>query len=110
VPDDHATSTSPLLIGGWAIDLGASTGTGMDAVHVWAFPNPGSGAAPVFLGAADYGVQRDDVGAIFGSRFAPSGFGLLASMAPGTYLLAVFGHSTVTNSFNVVRTRTVTIQ
>ena len=110
VPSEGATATSPLFIGGWSIDRRALTGTGIDAIHVWAYPNPGSGAAPIFLGVATYGIARGDVGAIFGSRFTPSGYELRPAMAPGTYGLAVFAHSTVTRSFVVVQTRMVTIQ
>jgi hypothetical protein len=109
-PSEGATSTSPLYIGGWAIDLGASVGTGIDAVHVYAYPDPGSGAAPIFLGVADYGVTRSDVGAIFGARFTPSGWELRSPLSPGTYLLAMAAHSAVTNSFTAVQTRMVTIQ
>ena len=33
----------PFVVAGWAIDLAAWSGTGVDAVHVWAYPTPGSG-------------------------------------------------------------------
>ena len=45
----------PFVVAGWAIDLAAWSGTGVDAVHVWAYPTPGSGATPIFLGVADPG-------------------------------------------------------
>ena len=60
----------PLTVRGWAVDGTAPTGTGVDAVHVYATP---AGGAPVFLGAATYGQSRPDVGAAHGSRFTPSG-------------------------------------
>jgi hypothetical protein len=41
-----------MLISGWAVDKASTAGTGIDAIHVYAYPNPGSGAAPVFLGKA----------------------------------------------------------
>jgi hypothetical protein len=109
-PGEGATVASPPYVGGWAIDRGAPAGTGVDAVVIWAYPNPGSGAAPVFLGVATYGIARGDVGAIFGAPFAASGYELRPAMAPGTYLLAVFAHSTVTHTFAVVQTRMLTIQ
>ena len=108
VPTEGATVTSPPYIGGWAIDRGAASGTGVDAVHVWAYP--AAGGPPVFLGAATYGVSRPDIGGIFGASFTASGWELRPAMASGTYALAVFAHSTVTGTFAVVRTRTVTIQ
>ena len=59
-------------VSGWAIDRSvASTthsGTGVDVLHVYAYPNPGSGQAPIFLGVAALGVAAD-VGAIYGSRY-----------------------------------------
>jgi uncharacterized repeat protein (TIGR03803 family) len=98
-----------VFVGGWAIDQGASVGTGIDAIHVWIYPNGGSGT-PFFAGVANYGVSRPDVGAAFGARFTPSGYELdVNGLAPGEYVIAVFGHSTVTNSFVVMQTRAVTI-
>jgi hypothetical protein len=99
-----------VFVGGWAIDQGASVGTGIDAIHVWIYPNGGNGT-PFFAGVANYGVSRPDVGAAFGARFTPSGYELdVNGLAPGTYVIAVFAHSTVTNSFVVMQTRAVTIQ
>jgi hypothetical protein len=102
-------SGTGVFVGGWAIDRGAASGTGIDAVHVWIYPNGGAGT-PFFAGVATYGVGRSDVGAIFGSRFTPSGYQLdVSGLTPGTYLVAVFAHSTVTSSFVVMQTRAVTI-
>ena len=99
-----------LIIGGWALDTNAPSGSGMDAVHVWAYPNPGSGAPPIFLGAASYGGVRADVGAYFGAQFTNSGYNLTSSgLAPGVYQINVFGHSTVTGTFNIVQSVTVTV-
>jgi uncharacterized repeat protein (TIGR03803 family) len=109
-PGTMVSATSQLFIGGWAIDRGALSGTGIDAVHVWMYPNSGAGS-PFFAGVATYGVSRPDVGAAFGSRFTDSGYGLnVGGLAPGTYLIAVSGHSSVTNSFVVLQTRAVIIQ
>ena len=100
-PVNNAAVTQPFGFSGWAIDAGAPSGPGVDTVHVWAYPNPGSGAAPVFVGVAGYGGARPDVGAIYGSRFTSSGFNLMVgSLAPGTYQLVAYAHSTVTGTFN----------
>jgi hypothetical protein len=83
------------------LDLGASVGTGVGAIHIWAFPV--TGAAATFLGAASFGA-RPDVAAAFGSQFANAGFGLVGAPLPsGTYDLAVYALSTVTGTFNNVR-------
>ena len=109
-PVSGSVLPSDLLLSGWSIDRAAPAGTGVDAVHVYASPNPGSGAAAVFLGVASYGGSRPDVGAAYGTRYTNSGFSLtVVGLAPGIYELAFYGRSTVTGTFNVVQTRRVTI-
>jgi hypothetical protein len=109
-PGAGATVAQPFAITGWAIDAGAAADSGVDAVHVWAYPNPGSTEAPLFLGAASYGWARGDVAGIYGTQFAASGFGLAVSgLAPGRYQIAVFAHSRITGTFNDARAVTVTI-
>jgi glucose/arabinose dehydrogenase len=104
-----STITQPLAITGWAIDPGAATGTGVDAIHVWAYPNPGSGTPPVFVAVATYGLARSDVASRFGSRFAPSGYSfVMRGLAPGSYLMVVFARSTATGEYAPV-TRTVQV-
>src|SRR5262249_6237812 len=46
-PGPNAALTQPFTISGWAIDAGASADSGIDAIQVWAYPNPGSNLAPV---------------------------------------------------------------
>ena len=73
----------PFALGGWAADLDAAAGTGIDVLHVWAYPL--TGGAPVFLGTATSGGSRPDVAAIHGDEFRDSGFGLLVQgLTPGT--------------------------
>ena len=101
--------TQPLLIAGWAIDTDADAGTGVDTVHVWAYPS--DGGEPLFLGAAAYGGRRPDVSAIYGPRYADSGFGLLTTaLAAGSYDIAVFAWSTVTGDFVPARVTRVTVR
>jgi hypothetical protein len=85
------------VVSGWAIDPAAVTGPGVDAVHVWAYP--AAGGAPIWVGAADYGGARVDLGALFGPSFEPSSYWLFAALPPGDYTLAVFARSTVTGMF-----------
>jgi hypothetical protein len=97
-------------IAGWAIDLSSWTGTGIDTLHAYAYPE--SGGTPQFLGAAAYGIARPDVGNIFGSRFTPSGFRFTAKLEPGRYLLVVYPHSAVSGTFGnptVVRVTVTTL-
>jgi hypothetical protein len=97
-PITATTTTGVLRIAGWAIDRGASHGTGIDAVHVWAYR--AEGGTPVFLGQADYGGSRPDVGAALGRRFEASGYALSTALpVPGTYDIVVFPHSVITQAF-----------
>jgi hypothetical protein len=108
-------------VDGWSIDRAvestALTGTGVDTLHVYAYPNPGSGAPPIFLGVATYGLSRPDVAAVYGGggpRYVPSGFHLSVDRAAlgltsGPYLIVVFSHSTVTNTFNCLAIVRVTL-
>lgn len=109
-PASSSTVNSDLLLSGWAADLGAPTGPGVDAIHVYAYPNPGSGTAPIFMGIAAYGTARADVAAAYGSQFLNSAYTLpIVGLAPGLYDLVLYGHSTVTNAFSFSRGVRVTV-
>jgi len=106
-PTAGASVYQPFTIAGWAFDAAAPSGTGVDTVHVWAYPD---GGAPRFVGAAAYGGNRPDIGTAFGSRFAASGFSLQATGLPtASYTLAVFARSLVSGTFDLVRTVRVTL-
>jgi glucose/arabinose dehydrogenase len=99
LPSGPAAS-QPFSIAGWAADLGAASGTGVNQIHVWAYPNPGSGAPPVFVGQATYGMARPDVGAAFGSRFTNSGYSFqVRGLMPDSYLFVVYALSVVTGAY-----------
>jgi hypothetical protein len=106
-PAASATVTQPFVISGWAIDRSAPTGTGVDAVHIYATL---SGQPGVFLAAATYGAARSDVGSAYGARFASSGYSYsISGLAPGSYTLSVFVRSTTTSTFRISRAVAVTI-
>ena len=79
LPVAAAHVTQPFALSGWAIDIDGSSwgffslmpnpGPGVDVVQVWAYPNPGSGAAPIFVGSASYGTARPDVNPVFGDQY-----------------------------------------
>jgi hypothetical protein len=99
----------PLVVAGWAVDLDASLGTGIDAVHVWAYPL--TGGNPVFVGDATYGGRRPDVGAVHGDHFRDSGYCLtVRDLAPGVYDLAVFARSAGTGRFAPAKIVRVSVQ
>jgi hypothetical protein len=98
-PTANQTVPGTFGVAGWALDLGSASGPGVSAVHVWAYP--ATGAAPIFVGAAQMGFARPDVAAFFGSsRLTNSGWGVVGSLPPGNYTLVAFALSSVTGTFN----------
>jgi hypothetical protein len=106
--------TDRILVAGWAADLDSDIDSGVDTVHVWAYPVIDNGTRhgdPIWIGVATYGGMRPDVGAVYGERFTKSGYGIYVSdLPPGTYDLAVFAHSMVMGEFAPARTVRVTIR
>jgi len=102
-PAPAAIVTSSFEVGGWALDRGAFTGTGVDAVQFYVYPN--DGASPgVFVGQGSYGIARSDLAAIYGSQFTNCGYHFtISGLGPGQYMLGVFAHSTITGSYSIVR-------
>ena len=99
----------PFVLAGWAADLDAATGTGIDTLHVWAYPL--TGGAPIFLGTPTLGGVRPDVAAVHGGQFRNAGFALTAQgLTPGTYDLAVFPWSNVTGGFAPPKSVHVTVR
>lgn len=108
-PGRQQDVAQPFVAAGWAIDRDEPAGTGVDAVHIWAYPL--SGGDPVFLGAAAYGGDRPDVAAIHGDRFRSSGYSLtVRGLTPGNYDLAVFAWSTAAGGFAPARTVRITVR
>jgi hypothetical protein len=111
IPQNGSVTSQNFFVGGWAIDRSASTGVGVDAVHVYAYPNNGTSGTPIFLGVANLGGGRPDIGVAFGNQFINSGYNFLAQgLPPGAYQLVVFSHSTVSGTFNNSRSSYITVQ
>jgi glucose/arabinose dehydrogenase len=106
-PAQNARVVPPFAIAGWALDTSASSGVGVDTIHIWAFP--AGGGSPVFLGVPALGGIRPDVGSFFGSQFTPSGFNMsVSSLAAGTWDIVVYVHSSVSNTFQTAQIVRVT--
>ena len=120
LPSPEATiADAGFAVAGWAIDRSieatSQSGTGVDALHVYAYPTPGRGAPPIFLGFARLGAARPDVAAAYGARYGDSGYELIVDRAalglvPGVYNIAVHAHSTVSGTFTSVAVVRVTLQ
>ena len=75
----------PVRIGGWAVDLGADTGTGVDHVNIL-----DGGCNGELLGRAEYGIVRGDVAERYGHQFGESGWELiLDTLTKGVHTLGV---------------------
>ncbi len=115
-PAADARVPGRFVVAGWAIDLDDTVATGVDALHVWAYPRSSCGRGapcnvpPIFLGAAAYGGKRPDVGAIYGDRFSASGYGLVVDrLERGSYDIAVFAWSTARGGFVPAKTVRVVV-
>src|SRR5262249_29783787 len=90
------------IVAGWAADLDSSADTGIDTIHVWAYPvTPAGGhAEPVWVDVAASGGRRPDVAGVYGDQFLFSGYGVrVDALPPGTYDIALFPHSSLTHTF-----------
>jgi len=106
-PQAGALVDQPYVIAGWAIDLAATEGSGIDTVHVWAYPT--TGGAPNFLGEANIGDARPDVAATYGPQFERSSYSLVTTdLQAGTWDIVVYVHSSVSNTFQTAQIVRVT--
>ncbi len=111
LPSANATVSGAFTVAGWALDLDAWQGSGVGAVHVWAWRRDMPAASPVFLGEAALGGVRPDVARQFGAQFDRGGWGLTASgLDPGTYDITAYFWSTRTGRFEDARTIRVTVR
>jgi hypothetical protein len=111
LPSSRATLRQPFVVAGWALDAASPVDTGIDTIHVWAYPISSPSQAPIFLGVAEYGLARPDVAAIFGTRDTRVGYTLTANgLAAGSYTIVVYAHSSRTHTFASARTVTITVQ
>lgn len=108
-PGNNTTVSNGFTLAGWAVDLGASSGTGIASVEAYAFPT--AGGSQIFLGTATYGSPRADIAALFGARYTNSGYSLTVNnLTPGaSYRVVVYAKSTMTNAVANTATVNVTI-
>jgi len=108
-PTADETVSAPFTVAGWAVDLASEDGAGIDTVHMWAYPLDGS--APIWLGVAEHGDRRPDVGKLYGVAFTNSSYSLeVGGLAPGAYDLVVYPHRARTNAFEGAQIVRVTVR
>jgi hypothetical protein len=99
----------PFVVSGWALDLAAREGSGVDTIHVWAFPV--GGGQPTFLGVASQGEARADVAATYGAPFDRSGFHLtVQDLAVGMYDIVAYVHRAASGRFEAEYGLRVTVR
>ncbi len=97
----RSTVPTTFAVNGWAVDLASPDQSGIDAVHIYAYPNWNLASSPTFLGVAAYGGERRDVAARLGPTFANSAFVLNnVTLPPGPYTIVAYAHSTVSGTFS----------
>jgi hypothetical protein len=107
-PAQNAGVAAPVAITGWAVDIAAAAGPGIDLVRVFA----GSTCSGTQLGDATLGISRPDVRSAFGLPASFNNSGFSASVTPpgiGGQVITVCARSTVTGTFAVQTTRFVRV-
>jgi len=99
-PQVNAAVNRAFAIAGWALDPHAISGSGIGAVHVWAYRRDVPSVVPQFLGAAAIGGARVDVAQRYGAQFDHAAWSLdVSSLAPGVYDLVVYAWSERTHGW-----------
>lgn len=102
-PVQSASVAQPFSVSGWAIDLAAIAGIGVDVVRVRAIRS--GTTIEVAWGTATLGTSRPDIGAIYGSQFVNSGYSLtVANQAAGEYAVFIDAHSVSSGLWNTKAT------
>lgn len=94
VPSAGVTLRGELTLSGWALDLDAQRGSGVDAVHVYVDGEAGGTGRGV--GVATLGTDRRDVDAAFGRQSTRPGWTLtggLEGASIGGHALFVYAHT-----------------
>jgi hypothetical protein len=111
LPGDGASVHGPVTMAGWALDPQSWTGSGIGAVHVWAFRVDAPSTGPQFLGTSSLGLARPDVATAFGPQFGQAGFSLTTTaLTPGEYDVVAYVWCDRTGRFEDARTVRVIVR
>jgi hypothetical protein len=110
-PVADASVRGSFRVAGWAADTQAWNGAGIGTVHVWAQRTDAGDQPPVFLGEAEVGLARPDVGDAQGRQFERAGWSVQApALGPGTYDITAYFWATRTGRFEDARTVRITVR
>ena len=104
IPANGQTVSGTTPVAGWAIDLAAHQGTGVDRVQIY--------LDGVQVATADLGQNRPEIGAAYGQNFGDSGWSAeldLTRVAPGSHTVEAKAESTLTGQATSYST-TITVQ
>lgn len=91
--------TQPFNAVGWAVDTGAPSGTGIDAVNLYACHWHNCNGW-IWSDDAVYGISRPDVAAFLGAQFTNSGYQESVNGLPANeYELRTYAHVVMTNGW-----------
>jgi hypothetical protein len=102
-PPAGATVTGTVSVGGFAVDVAAATGTGVNRVQIFLNGE--------YKGDAVYGRTRSDIAGVYGSLFGPSGYDYqlnLSGVSAGPHTIEARARSSQTGT-EASYTRVVTV-
>lgn len=99
IPSEFSSVTQPFTISGWALDLAATSGVGVDMVRVRAIRT--GTTTELSWGNATFGLSRPDIAALYGTQFDNSGYTIsISGKASGQYTIFVDAHSVSSGIWN----------
>ncbi len=113
VPDPHLGIELPLdqnvklpfVVSGWAVNLAAPNGTGVEWVQVL-----DGGCEGAVIGIAEYGIARPDIQQNYGEQFLHSGWEFeVAALHYGDRILAVRSQSTGASHYDGCQAMPITV-
>ena len=107
---DGAIVSRLLRVAGWAVDPSSVSGSGIDAIHVWATRIDTGGAVPQFLGVAALNVPRPDLAIAFGPFAGSAGFEFSRQLERGRYDVIISAWCIRTGRWEIAKTIRVVVQ
>ena len=96
----------PFTVSGWAVDLAAAEGSGIDVVQIL-----DEGCEGAVIGIAEYGLGRPDIGRRYSEQFQYSGWQFqVERLRQGDHTLAVRAMSAGADDYNQCQAIQITVE
>lgn len=103
---DRGEVTLPFTVSGWAVDLAALEGPGIEVVEI-----VDQGCRGPVIGIAEYGLERPDIAAQYGEQFRYSGWQFqVTRLRLGDHVLAVRTKSDWVDDYNQCQAFPLTVR